>query len=280
MLPVLEIVQRTTDFFAARGIENARLNAELIIAHVLKLKRLDLYLQFDRPLEETELDPMRGLVHRRARREPLQYVLGEAAFGDLTLKVDSRALIPRPETEELVELVLNEFTDEGPFSILDLGTGCGAIALALARQLPKADVTAVDANIDTLSLARENAVLCNLDIRITFIQSDWFSKVDGSFDLIVANPPYLSETEWKSAQPEVRDHEPRMALVAPCEGKAALLQIVNSALGYLKPGAMLALETGTAQHSDLAEASRAAGYSRSESRRDFSGRERFFLAWR
>lgn len=279
MLSLLETVQRTTDFFAARGIDHARLNAELIIAHFLKLRRLDLYLQFDRPMEEAELEPMRGLVQRRARREPLQYVLGEVAFRDLTLKVDARALIPRPETEELVELILGKLGDKRPARILDLGTGSGAIALALAAYFPDAELIAADASTDALNLARENAVLCHLQNRVKFIQSDWFSQINGLFDLIVANPPYLSELEWKAAQPEVLAHEPRMALVAPSEGKEALLKIVKTALAYLGRGAFLALETGITHHLDLTKVSLAAGYSRSESRRDLSGRDRFFFAW-
>src|SRR5476651_1030508 len=157
MLTVLEIIKKTTDFLAGKGIESARLNAELLVGHALELKRMQLYLQFERLLTEPELEKIRPLVRRRGQHEPVQYIIGATDFHGVRLKVDRRALIPRPETELLVELITRELTVP-PARVLDLGTGSGAIALALTKHYSAAAVTAVDLSEDALALARENAV--------------------------------------------------------------------------------------------------------------------------
>lgn len=279
MLSVLEIIKRTTGFFEQRGVESPRLNAELLIGHALGLKRMQLYLQFERPLTEAELEKIRPLVKRRGGREPLQYVMGETEFSGLKLKVDRRALIPRPETERLIELVMQRFAAP-PATVLDLGTGSGAIALALAKAWPGAVVTAVDKSGDALALARENAEACALAARVTFVSSDWFSGLTAGqkFDLIVANPPYLSDEETAAAQPEVKDFEPRMALSAGTNSAADLERIIRTARPYLAPGGLLACETGIAQHQALVALATAEGYARAESLRDLTGRERYLLA--
>lgn len=277
MATLLEVIDKTTAFFKKKGLESPRLNTELIFAHVLGCKRLDLYLCFDRLLEERDLDSMRPLVQRRAAREPLQYILGEVEFFDLKLKVDPRALIPRPETEELVELV-KQTLDRAPEAILDLGSGCGAIAFSLAKQFPQARVTAADNSSEALALARENASLCDPEDRVSFLESDWFNGVRGSFDLIVSNPPYLDEMEWDGAQPEVRENEPRRALVAAEGGLAELRRIICEAPAYLKAGGMLALETGPGHH-DALTALAGDGFTRWESHKDLSRQNRFFLAF-
>src|SRR4051812_45378381 len=174
MLTVLDVVKKTTTFFADKNIESPRLNAELLIGHALGLKRMQLYLQFERPLTEAELEKIRPLVKRRSNREPLQHIIGEVEFLSLKLKVDRRALIPRPETEHLIELLAKELPAP-PASILDLGTGSGAIALALAAKYPAAAVTGVDLSPQALALAQENAALTGLDARVKFIESDWFT---------------------------------------------------------------------------------------------------------
>lgn len=279
MLTVLEIIKRTTEFLDKRGVESARLNAELLIGHALGLKRMQLYLQFERPLTEAELEKIRPLVKRRGNREPLQYITGETEFAGLKLKVDARALIPRPETERLVEL-LQERLMAPPTSILDLGTGSGAIALALAKIYPEAAVTAIDKSEAALALARENAEAAGLAGRVTFFVSDWFSALpkDRRFQLIVANPPYLSDEETGAAQPEVRAFEPAMALSAGGNSAAALEQIIAGARDYMEPGGLLACETGMAQHSQLLSLLAGAGYRRTESRQDLTGRDRYVLA--
>ncbi len=280
MLTVLEIIKRTTEFLEKRGVEGARLNAELLIGHALGLKRMQLYLQFERPLTEPELEKIRPLVKRRGNREPLQYIVGETEFSGLKLKVDRRALIPRPETEYLVELVLGRLTLP-PASILDLGTGSGAIALVLATKFPAATVTAVDKSADALSLARENAEALGLVSRVSFIHSDWLTGLpaDMRYQLIVANPPYLSDGEVREAQPEVKDYEPLAALSAGENAAADLERIIREARRHLAPGGLLACETGIAQHAQLQPLAADAGYGRAESLRDLTGRERYLLAF-
>lgn len=281
MLTVLEIIKRTTEFFDKKGVESPRLNAELLTGHALGLKRMQLYLQFERPLTEADLEKIRPLVKRRGNREPMQYIIGETEFAGLKLKVDRRALIPRPETEYLIELITERLT-AAPTTILDLGTGTGAIALALAAAYPEAVVTAVDKSVDALALARENAAAAGLNERVTLIESDWFSSLaaDAQFQLIVANPPYLSDEETDETTPEVKGFEPRMALSAGENGAADLEKIISLAPRHLEPGGMLACETGIAQHGALQTLAIQAGFARTESLRDLTGRERYLLAFR
>jgi len=281
MLTLLEVIQKTADFFAKKNMESARLNAELLIGHALGLKRMQLYLQFERVLSEAELESIRPLVKRRGQREPLQYILGETEWSGLRLKVDHRALIPRPETELLVELVSSLFPIP-PSTILDLGTGSGAIALALAKRYSCAQVLAIDHSEEALSLARENANALDLAARVSFQRSNWFEAVPAGtgYDLIVSNPPYLTQAETEAAEPEVRGHEPMAALVSDEEGMADLREIIAEAPSFLKPGGVLAFETGIAQHAALALMMREAGFDRIESRQDLTGRDRFMFAWR
>jgi release factor glutamine methyltransferase len=280
MLTVLEIIKRTTEFLDKRGVESARLNAELLIGHALALKRMQLYLQFERPLTETELEKIRPLVKRRGNREPLQYITGETEFSGLKLKVDARALIPRPETERLIELLQEQLVTP-PATILDLGTGSGAIALALAKLFPESAVMAVDKSEAALALARENAEATGLAERVTFLASDWFSALppDRRFQLIVANPPYLSDAETGAAQAEVKDFEPVTALSAGPNSAAALELIIPQARAWLEPGGLLACETGITQHPQLLSLAAGAGYVRTGSYQDLTGRDRYVLAF-
>jgi len=281
MPTLLEIVKKTTEFLEAKGVENPRLNAELLIGRALGLPRMQLYLQFERMLSAPELDMIRPMVKRRSQREPLQYILGEQEFFRIKLKVDRRALIPRPETEQLCE-VITELLSQPPLTILDLGTGSGAIALALAAFYPNAMVTGLDVSGEALALAGENTVALGLAARVRLLASDWFSAVEpGSrFDLIVANPPYLSEAETAVTEPEVRGYEPKIALSPGTDGTEALDRIIAEAGRYLADGGMLAVETGIEQHARLRDLASAAGFARVESRRDLSGRDRYFLVWR
>ncbi len=281
MLTVLEVIKKTTEFFAAKGIESPRLNAEQLVGHALRLQRMQLYLQFERSLTDSELEVIRPLVRRRGAREPMQYIIGETDFFDLKLKVDRRALIPRPETELLLELVTaRQITP--PDTILDLGTGSGAIALALARHFPTSAVTAVDLSAEALALARENATAAGLAERVTLVRSNWFADVPPAlrFDLIVANPPYLSAEETAEAAPEVKAHEPAAALTAAEGGLADLRAILAGAPRFLTAGGWLALETGITQHAELARLAAEAGFKRTESLPDLTGRDRFLFAWR
>lgn len=280
MLTVLEILKRTTEFLEKRGVESARLNSELLIGQALGLKRMQLYLQFERPLTEAELEKIRPLVRRRSNREPLQYILGETEFAGIKLKVDRRALIPRPETERLIEVTM-ENMPEPPARILDLGTGSGAIALALAAKYPSAEVTGVDRSRDALALAAENAARLELSSRVHFAESDWFSALsaDVKYPLIIANPPYLSDGEVAEAAPEVKDYEPVAALASGNDGRADLERILAEAPRFLAPGGLLACETGIAQHTQLQAAAATAGFTRTQSLPDLTGRDRFLLAF-
>ena len=279
MHTVLDILQKTTDFFSGKGVESARLNAELIVGHALGLKRMQLYLQFERLLTEPELERIRPLVRRRGQREPLAYVLGSAEFCGLTLKADRRALVPRPETERLVEL-LQERCVPPPTRVLDLGTGTGCIALALASAWPGAEVVAVDASEEALALARENGESTGLAARVRWLKSDWFSglPVDARFDLIVSNPPYLTAEETAAAEPEVRTYEPASALTAAEAGMADLRKIIAGAPRFLAPGGWLAMETGIAQHAALLADLARAGLHDGESVKDLADRDRFVVA--
>ena len=213
MLTLIEVVKKTSDFFASKGIESPRLNAELLVGHALGLPRMRLYIEFERPVSDAELGRVRELVRRRGRREPVQHIIGYSDFCGLRLKTDRRALIPRPETELLVEL----------------GPGGGSIALALARAFPTARVTAADASLEALSLAAENAEAAGVAERVTFVESDWFERLPAGecYDLIISNPPYLSEEETAAAAPEVRDHDPARALTAADGGFADIEKIVG-----------------------------------------------------
>ena len=273
---LLETLRKSADFLGRKGLAKPRVEAEHLFAAALGLKRLDLYLQFERLLTADEADRLRGFVVRRGNREPLQHIVGQVAFRDLVLRSDRRALVPRPETEELIDLALALFPAEQPVRVLDLGTGSGAIALALAAERPAWKVEAVDRSADALALARENAERCGLAARVAFAESDWFAAVTDAYDLLVANPPYLTEAEVAAAEPEVREFDPRSALVAPDAGLADLRRILTDAPRFLRAGGWVLLETGIDQHAALAEISARIGYAESAGLPDMSGRPRFW----
>lgn len=277
MLTVLEIIKRSTEFLAKHGVESPRLNAELLVGHSLGLKRMQLYLQFERPLAEAELAKIRPLIKRRSDREPLQYIVGTTEFAGITLKVDRRALIPRPETELVVEFAAALVPP--PETILDLGTGTGALALALAKRFPEARVTALEKSPEALALARENAAALGLTERVEMLESDWFSALaaDRRFALIVANPPYLSDAEVAETSPEVRGFEPHTALTSGAVGTEDLAKIIRGARERLGSGGWLICETGIAQHATLLGWLREAGFDAVESRKDLTSRDRFVL---
>ena len=278
MLTIREIKERTEAFFKKKSVPNAKLDTDILIAHSLGIKRLDIYLDLDRPLTEAQLTDLRSLVKRRASREPLQYIIGNTEFYGLTLKVDPRALIPRHETEELIELIV-ERLKAPPKRILDLGTGSGAIALALASRYSDAEVTATDQSEGAITLAKENALALNLSSRVTFIKGNWFEPLDegARFDLIVSNPPYLTEAEMQTAEPEVIDHEPHSALASGQEGLDDLGLLFKSVPRHLAEGGLLALETGIGQ-ADAIKAMALEVSLHGQSVEDLSERARFFFA--
>jgi len=280
MQSLLETLRKAEDFLARKGLPKAKSEAGHLFAGVLGLRRLDLFLQFERLLSADEVERLRAAIVRRANREPLQHILGTAPFRGLILKSDRRALIPRPETEELVDLALGLFPADQAVRVLDLGTGSGAIALSVAQERPAWKVEAVDASEDALALARENAAALGLADRVAFARSDWLSAVTDAYDLVVANPPYLTEGEVAAAEPEVRLHDPAPALVAPEDGLADLRRILTAAPRHLRPAGWVVLETGVDHHAALADITRAAALAQGQGRADLSGRARFWLAQR
>ena len=245
-VPLLEVLRGTERYLADRGVENARLNAEHLLAHALGLKRMELYLQFDRPLTESERAPLRDLVKRRGAREPLQHVLGTAEFHGRTFACDKRALVPRPETEQLVELALEIAKDKPAATILDIGTGSGVIALTIALELPSATLHATDLSPDALALAAENAARHALTDRIVFHQADLLPPDDARFDVIIANLPYIPAEEIASLSPEVR-HDPASALDGGTDGLDLIRRLIETAPDRLAPGGALLLEIGLGQ---------------------------------
>lgn len=247
----LALAQKAAQLFRERGFENARLEAELLLAGVLGTKRLELYTQFDRPIDEQELETFRSWVRRRLRHEPLQYITGDVQFRTLRLKVDRRALIPRPETEVLVGVALDHLKRQAaPVPrVLDLGTGTGAIALAVLAEHPAATAVATDASLDALALARENAESTGLVARLTLRSGDLWDAVaaDERFDVVVSNPPYVAEAEAPTLAPEVREWEPGAALFAGADGLQVIQRIVDGAAAHLLPGGLLAIEVGLGQ---------------------------------
>lgn len=277
---VLDVITATTDYLRKSGVESPRLNIEHLLAHVMGKRRMDLYLEFDRPLGEKELGPLRDLVRRRAQREPLQHLLGTVEFLGLTLKSDARALIPRPETEQLCEMLAAQagapecIWKSG--RIVDVGTGSGCIALALAAKLPDAQVTGLDASEDALALACENAALTNLTARVTFTKSNLLAAVEGPLDLIVANLPYIPTAELPALQSEVQ-REPASALDGGADGLAIIRRLLPEAAAKLRAGGMLAMEVGLEQAAVLAAEFPAHGFTDTRIMKDHQGRERFLF---
>ena len=275
-MTVLDVLQSTTAYFKKRKIDNSRLNAEHLLAHVLRRKRLDLYLEFERELTESELVPLRDLVKRRGEGEPLQHLLGTVEFCGHTFLCDSRALVPRPETEELVELLKSEVRNPES-EILDVGTGSGVIALTLVKEFPEAKISGTDISEDALALARENAARLNLRDRVRFFKSNLLENVDGTFDLIVANLPYIAAQDRHTLSREVL-HDPEVALFAGGQGDELVRELIGQAPARLRPGGMLALEIGLGQSEPLLSILAEKNYRDICWKNDYSGRPRFLFA--
>ena len=275
---VLEVLQSTTAYFEKHQIESPRLNAEQLLAHALGKTRMDLYLEFERTLSETELIPLRDLVKRRAQGEPLQHLLGTVEFCGQTFAIDKRALVPRPETEELVELLRSEVRGQrSDFKIIDVGTGSGVIALSLAKAFPQAEVFAVDISDDALTLAKENSARLGLSARVRFQKGDLLENLNERFDLIVANLPYVSMQHKNLLAREVL-HDPEVALFAGPTGEELMRRLIEQAPQYLEPHGLLALEIGINQSEGLADLLRQKNYHDIQSKKDYAGITRFLLA--
>ena len=282
MKTVLQTIQSGTPYLEKAGVESARLNMEYMLAHIMGCKRMDLYLRFNEPLEEKTLEPLRDLTRRRAKREPLQHLLGTVEFMGREFLSDARALIPRPETEELVEKILAHYKKSSlppPTQILDMGTGSGVIGLSLAHAFPEALATLADVSPDALALAQENAVKTALpEGRARFILSDLFQNLTGGpFDLIVANLPYIAADEIPTLSAEVQ-RDPILALEGGITGTEIIEDFLPQLRPHAAPGALIALEIGAGQSTALLPIMENSGLQESRSVSDYSGRDRFLFS--
>jgi release factor glutamine methyltransferase len=252
------------------GVDTPTVDAEWLLAHTLSVSRSELQAFRSRELSADEERSFRACLERRARREPLAYVLGEWGFRRLTLSLDPRALVPRPETETVVERCLALLADVPKPRVLDVGVGSGAIALAIADEHPFAHVVGVDSSEAALTLAGENRVRSGVDGRVTLVHGDLLEGVEGRFDLVVSNPPYVGAEEWERLQPEIRLYEPRAALVGTAVGEA----IARDAQALLVDGGVLVLEAGDGQAAGLAATLADLGYEDVAITPDLAGRDR------
>ena len=266
---VLKVLQWTAGYFRDRGIEGGRLDAELLLGDTLALDRVGLYLNYDRPLSAMELESFRAAVARRAKREPLQYIRAQAEFWSLPFTVSPAVLIPRSDTEVLVEEALKRIA--GPGRILDVGTGSGAIAIAIAHERPEARVEAVDLSPAALAVARGNAEANGVAERVTFSQGDLRQLQGAGYDLVVSNPPYIPSADLAALMPEVREFEPLLALDGGADGLSAYRLLAAQARALLKPGGWLLLEVGIGQAEAVTELLRAAGLVEIFTRADYAG---------
>ncbi|MFC1532782.1 peptide chain release factor N(5)-glutamine methyltransferase [Thermodesulfobacteriota bacterium] len=252
---IKDLLEVTTDYLKEKNIDTPRLCAEILLAHLLNISRVNLYLNIDQPLNEREISDYRSLIKRRLNREPTQYISGRQEFWSLEFVVSPQVLIPRPESELLVEQVVSicrgEKNIDNPSPIiLDLGTGSGAIAISLARELQGATICASDISKGALDLARLNSRKHGMESRIRFFQGDLFQPFKNQsfkFDVIVSNPPYIASEDYESLPPEVRDYEPRLALDGHREGLFFIEKIINQGADFLKPGGWLLIEMDPGQ---------------------------------
>ena len=280
---ILKLLHWTTDYFNRNKVAEPRASAEVLLAHLLSQDRLFLYLNYDRPMETEELTAFRTFVKRRIAGEPSQYITGMQEFWSLPFRVSPDVLIPRPETEVLLETVLEFLGSPDPeVSVVDLGTGSGAIAVALARELRVINLVATDSSMAAVKLAQENALMNQIDSKIHFVCADMFSafsSTSAKFTVVATNPPYVSHAEFSKLSPEIRDYEPRYALDGGPDGLAAIRRIIKEAPTVLSPKGALIMEIGADQAesvSALVKDSR--HYESYRIIRDYSGLDRVLLA--
>ncbi len=279
---ILRMILWSAEYLKNKGVETGRLDAEWLLAAALGVDRLQLYLKYDRPLSSEEREAFKPLLRRRAGREPLQYIIGRTGFRELELKTDPRVLIPRPETELLVQEVL-DWASAGAESVWDMGTGAGAVALSLAAEGTWTRVVATDVSPEALSVAADNAERYDLGGHVEFREGSLFEPLEEGerFDVIVSNPPYIAEGEKGELQPEVRDWEPPEALFAGADGLDVIRQLVAGAPKHLLSGGLLALECGLGQAEGIAADVQATGaFGAVRIRADLTGRPRFVTAER
>ncbi len=281
-MTVLEAIQKSAEFLGKKNVEAPRLQAELLLAHLLKMPRMKLYLNFDRALTVAETDALRECIKRRGQREPLQHINGSTSFCGFEMTVNRHALIPRPETEQLAELGWQFLAtiNHQPSICLDFCTGSGCIAIAIAAKCPNAKIVAADISREALALAKENAAQNKLAERIEFLQGDGFAALaaGAQFDLIVSNPPYIPSAEIETLEPEVRDFDPRLALDGGADGLNFYRLVAAQAKPFLKPDGKLMLEFGDGQADAIKKIFESEKWIVEAVREDYSQRARILVA--
>lgn len=282
--PVLHLLQLSTGYLRERGSPSPRLDAEVLLAHVLGMERIQLYVNFDRPVDREELDRYRELVRRRGRGEPVAYLVGEREFRSLSFAVSPAVLIPRPETELLVEAVLSELDSLPAGWVVDVGTGSGIIAVCLALEGGPRPVAAVDCSPAALEVARANARRHGVDERIRWLQGDLLAPLEVAglepVAAVVSNPPYVPTAQWRALEPTVRDYEPRLALDGGPDGLAVIRRLIGDSSRILAPGGLLALEVGAGQRAAVDGLLEAAGFVAPRWIHDYGGHARVVLSRR
>jgi len=275
---ILKLLRWTTDYFKSHHIENPRASAEILLSHMLGTARIDLYVRYDQPLMESELASFKALIKRRVRREPVAYIVGEKEFWSMNLTVTPAVLIPRPETECLVEAALQRLDPDASQRILDVGTGAGAVALALNRERPGSTIIASDRSREALAVARGNAIRHKAAESIALFCGDWLDAVRpaaSDFDMIISNPPYIRTADLAGLQPEVHAYEPAGALDGGPDGLNAVRHLIHRSPRYLAEGGYLLMEIGHDQRADIEAVVRECGaYSEVGFQQDYSGLDR------
>jgi len=277
MITVLDVIKLSTDYLQKKGVESPRANSEILLAEILKCKRLELYLSFDKPLAESEVQVYREAIRRRGLRIPLQYIVGNVEFFGLKLIVNENVLIPRPETELLVEKIINESVKSTSLKILDIGVGSGNISLSILKNLPNTNVVAIDISQIALEVAKQNAELNSLQDRIELKHFDIMKddlNILGKFDLIVSNPPYVSENDFESLEPELKVHEPRIALTDNSNGISFYKRIIEVSDQILGRNGKIYFELGMGQSDIVKKLFEEKGFSNINVTKDYSGIDR------
>lgn len=282
-LTIVEAINKTADYLNQKGIESARLNAELLLAHVLKCRRINLYLNYETPLTSNELENFRELIKRRLKFEPLQYILGKTEFFGLEFEVNPSVLIPRPETELLIETVLETIDKNRFYNILDVGSGSGNIAITLAKNIPDVMVTGIEISDEAIATSKRNAKLHQVEDKIIFVKKNIFEVTDlnnDQFDYIVSNPPYISISDYAKLAPELLNYEPKIALTDCGDGLTFYKRIVDLAETLLKIGGKIFFEIGVYQAEMVNKILLDAGFDQINIRKDYANINRIIYGVR
>lgn len=280
MLTVLDALNSASNYFHSKGIKSSRLNAELLLSHVLNCKRLELYLSFDRPLQKSEIDSYRELLKRRSTFEPLQYIIGKVEFYGLEFEINKSVLIPRPETELLVEAVIEAVGKDESINILDIGSGSGNISIALAKNISSCRVVGLDISEEAIEIAKRNAKLNGVDNQLMFMKKNIFNGIDileNKFDVIVSNPPYVSIDDFNNLDPELRLYEPKIALTDEKNGLSFYRKISSLSGTLLKSSGMLFFEIGAGQAKEVKKILMDDGFKNILIKKDYSDIERIII---